>query len=172
MTFNICYVCTGNICRSPFAEVVTRSLLKQEDLCEIDVWSCGTRDLEQYPRDSIMITIAQEMGYEMRGESCFMSRESLNRADMIVAFTSKHRDEICKLLDQTHCDRVILFNEIAFGKSADVEDPCFQSWKIYREIATHIEEGCRNIVKKLKAKENNLYQCKLASDTNYLRTKD
>lgn len=148
---NICYVCTGNICRSPFAEVVTRSLLKQEDICGFDVWSCGTKDLEQYPRDSIMITVAQEMGYEMGGESCFMSQEKLEKADKIISFTSKHREKICEMIRPEHHSKVILFNEIAFGGSSDVQDPCFQSWKIYRDTAAHIEEGCRNIVSSLKS---------------------
>lgn len=148
---NICYVCTGNICRSPFAEAVTMSLLKQEDIYGIEVWSCGTKDLEQYPRDSIMITVAQEMGYEMCGESCFMSQEKLEKADKIIAFTSHHREMVFEIINPKHQRKVVLFNEIAFGESSDVQDPCFQSWKIYRDTAAHIEEGCRNIVSSLKS---------------------
>ena len=28
--YTICFVCTGNACRSPFAECVLKSMLKQE----------------------------------------------------------------------------------------------------------------------------------------------
>lgn len=61
-------------------------------------------------------------------------------------------DKYGKGLTAAHHSKVILFNEIVFGESSDVQDPCFQSWNIYRDTAAHIEEGGRNIVSKLKSK--------------------
>ena len=43
LTYRICFVCLGNICRSPMAEVVTRSLLDDAGLADrITVSSAGT----------------------------------------------------------------------------------------------------------------------------------
>ena len=42
--YTICFVCTGNACRSPFAECVLKSMLEQEEMDNIEVFSRGTLD--------------------------------------------------------------------------------------------------------------------------------
>lgn len=42
--YKICFVCTENACRSPFAECVTKVILNKEGLDNFDVYSCGTLD--------------------------------------------------------------------------------------------------------------------------------
>lgn len=42
--YTICFVCTGNACRSPFAECVLKSMLEQEGMDNIEVFSRGTLD--------------------------------------------------------------------------------------------------------------------------------
>ena len=43
-TYKVCFVCTGNACRSPFAECVTKALLDKEGMKEIETFSLGTLD--------------------------------------------------------------------------------------------------------------------------------
>ncbi len=38
----VCFVCTGNACRSPFAECVLRTMLEEEGMNNIEVFSRGT----------------------------------------------------------------------------------------------------------------------------------
>ena len=43
--YRVCFVCTGNICRSPMAEVVFRALVERAGLADrIEVDSAGTGD--------------------------------------------------------------------------------------------------------------------------------
>lgn len=58
-------ICTGNACRSPFAETVMRKLLKDFSIENIEVSSMGTLDWGENPRDTIMVDVAREMGYEI-----------------------------------------------------------------------------------------------------------
>ena len=45
MPVRICFVCLGNICRSPTAEAAMRRLLEEEQLSgEIEIDSAGTGD--------------------------------------------------------------------------------------------------------------------------------
>ena len=44
MSYKICFVCTGNACRSPFAECVTKKLLTDAGLNGIEVFSLGRLD--------------------------------------------------------------------------------------------------------------------------------
>lgn len=40
--YTVCFVCTGNACRSPFAECVLRTMLEEEEMNNIEVFSRGT----------------------------------------------------------------------------------------------------------------------------------
>ena len=41
MNYKICFVCTGNACRSPFAESVTKKRLADAGRSDIEVFSPG-----------------------------------------------------------------------------------------------------------------------------------
>lgn len=84
MNYKICFVCTGNACRSPFAECVTKKLLANAGIAGIDVFSLGTLDWGENPRDAAMVDMAREMGYELTGTTTAMTRERLNEADAIT----------------------------------------------------------------------------------------
>ena len=62
--YTICFVFTGNACRSPFAECVLKSMLEQEGMDNIEVFSRGTLDWGENPRDANMVRIARELGYD------------------------------------------------------------------------------------------------------------
>ena len=147
---NLTFVCTGNANRSALAEAILKKLLSQTNLTDVVVSSCGIRVTEGQKRDEIMCEIASEKGYEMGGYAIQMNEEILNSADIIIAMTAYHRNEITRLLTYSHWNRIFLFNDYCFGDISDVIDPYFQTEYIYRLCFDRIETGCIEIVKKLK----------------------
>lgn len=148
--YNICFVCTGNACRSPFAEVVLKALVAEEPDLKVDVWSCGTLDWGKNPRDAQMVAVAKSIGYTMDGETAYMTRDELIKADVIIVFSQEHRNKITRVLDYVLWDRIVLFDKLAFDKTTEVDDPHYQSVAFYERVAKHIEDGCKMIVAKLK----------------------
>lgn len=146
LNYKVCFVCTGNACRSPFAECVTRTLLEQEGMEGIEVSSCGTLDWGANPRDTDMVRMAKELGYELKGVTTPITREKLSEADCIVIFDEEHRNAISRVLDYENWDRIVMFNKVAFGTDGAVADPHYQSDAVYRSVAKHIEEGCRRMI--------------------------
>lgn len=144
--YQICFVCSGNACRSPFAECVMRALLSRAGLMDIEVSSAGTIEWGRNPRDPMMTRIAKEMGYELTGETTCVTRESLWEADSIVVFSRHHRDAVTRVLDYAHWNRIILFSQLAFGTDEEIEDPNYQTEAVYRRVASRIEDGCRRLV--------------------------
>ena len=120
MSRKICFVCTGNACRSPFAECVTKKLLTDAGMSDYDVWSMGTLHWGKNPRDAAMVEVAREMGYELSGITTVMTRERLMEADVVMVFEQRHRDAITRILDYSHWDRIVLFNQMAWGESSEV----------------------------------------------------
>lgn len=148
--YNVCFVCTGNASRSPFAECVTRELLRRNNIDGINVYSLGTYNWGSNPRSAAMVETARNMGYTLTGTTTFITREALLRADIIIVFQADHRTAITYELDYDHWDRIVMFDKIAFGTDTEVEDPHFQSAEIHNKVARHIEEGCKNLVESWK----------------------
>ena len=145
MNYKICFVCTGNACRSPFAECVTKKLLADAGMNGIEVFSLGTLDWGENPRDAAMVDVATELGYDLIGTTTVMTREKLMEADAVIVFDERHRDAITRVLDYSHWNRIVLFNKIALN-----EDPHYQTAAVYRRVAKHIENGCKRLVEQWK----------------------
>ena len=150
MNYKICFVCTGNACRSPFAECVTKKLLADARMSGIEVFSLGTLDWGENPRDAAMVDVAKELGYDLSGTTTAITRERLMAADEVIIFDERHRDAITRVLDYSHWNRIVLFNKIAFDEDSNVEDPHFQTEAVYRHVAQHIEIGCKRLIERWK----------------------
>ena len=66
MTYRICFVCTGNICRSPMAEAVMRGLLEAQGLDgQVEVDSAGTTSWHVgAPADRRALAALHAAGYD------------------------------------------------------------------------------------------------------------
>jgi len=95
MPFSILYVCTGNICRSPFAELLTRALLDaalghQED--QVSVASAGTCGMVGHAMDATAAAELRARGVDADGFRARALRRSLIQdADLVLTATLAHR---------------------------------------------------------------------------------
>jgi protein-tyrosine-phosphatase len=123
----VLFVCTGNICRSPFAEAVARA----EGL---DVESAG---LEAYagagPTDDA-IAVARERGYDLSSHHARpLTEEMLQRADVVVGMTAAHVSALG--------ERARLLGE------ADLDDPIGRGRDVYRRVYAQIEADVHKLVR-------------------------
>jgi len=82
---HVLFVCTGNICRSPTAERLTRAFADEHDLREVTASSAGTRAVVGYGMEP---TAAE--GFRARQ----LSPAIVDDADLILAMTTRHRDRV------------------------------------------------------------------------------
>ena len=127
---------------------MTKKLLAGAGIGDIEVFSLGTLDWGENSRDAAMVDVAKELGYELSGTTTAMTRERLMAADAVIVFDERHRDAITRVLDNSHWNRIVLFNKIAFGEDGNVEDPHYQTAAVYRRVAQHIEDGCKRLIEK------------------------
>lgn len=69
-------------------------MLEEEGMNNIEVFSRGTLDWGENPRDADMVRIASEFGYDLKGITTPITRENLQEADSIVVFDEGHRNAI------------------------------------------------------------------------------
>jgi protein-tyrosine phosphatase len=92
------YVCTGNLCRSPYAEIRTRALLGSR-ADGVEVSSAGTRAEVGAPVDEPTARVLAEKGLspdEHRARR--LVAEHVEGADWVLTMTSDHRSAVLELV--------------------------------------------------------------------------
>jgi protein-tyrosine phosphatase len=82
----ILFVCSGNICRSPFAEVLARDLR-----ADVEFASAGTIALNGNPASATGIAVAAELGVDLIGHrATHLTADVLARSDLVYAMEEEH----------------------------------------------------------------------------------
>ncbi len=130
MTYRVCFVCTGNICRSPMAEFVFRARVAEaglEDLVEVD--SAGTGGWhEGEGADPRTVTVLRENGYETEHTARQFDPSWFGRLDLVVALDAGHLRALRRLAPtERDAEKVRLLRSYdpAAGDDLDVPDPYY-----------------------------------------------
>lgn len=151
-TLHITFICTGNICRSPMAEKVFETYVREAGLVSsvrissagIDGWHEGE------PADSRTVAELDAHGYSSEHEATQVGADHL-AADLLVALDSSHATELHRL--GAPKDRVVLLR--AFDDAADSEsvaDPYYSTDDAFTEVREQIEAAVPGLVRWLENK--------------------
>jgi protein-tyrosine phosphatase len=123
----VLFVCTGNICRSPTAEVIFHTLLVRQRLTgRIQTDSAGTHDYQLgQPADPRAVRAAQRRGYRIGQRAARqIEREDFARFDWIIAMDRGHLRELDELRPATYAGRLaLLLDFVPELGLRDVPDP-------------------------------------------------
>ncbi|MCT2119653.1 low molecular weight protein-tyrosine-phosphatase [Dietzia cinnamea] len=124
-TVRVVFVCTGNICRSPMAEVMARHEFEQAGLGDrVRISSVGTGDWHVgHGMDPRAASELAAHGYDTAHVAAQLSDDD-HDADLLVALDSGHRDHLVRA--GVDPDRVRLLRAYEPGADgADVVDPYY-----------------------------------------------
>jgi protein-tyrosine phosphatase len=95
----ICFVCLGNICRSPTAEAVMKQLVREADLTgALHIESAGTGDWHVgEPRDRRSQATAAARGVPLSGRAQHFTAEDFDRFDYVVAMDGSNLENLLKM---------------------------------------------------------------------------
>jgi protein-tyrosine phosphatase len=90
VAFNVLFVCTGNVCRSPMAERLLIARLGES--AGVTVSSAGTRALAGYAMDAPSAAVLRELGGDPTGHVARqLGPDELASADLVLATDSANR---------------------------------------------------------------------------------
>ena len=164
--YRVMTVCTGNICRSPMAEVVLRDRFEAAGLGELVVVdSTGISDEEHgHPIDRRARTVLLAHGYPAgEGHRARQVRATeLPARDLVLAMTATHARSLRRLAaDPAIAGRVVMFRSfdpaapvVAPGEPEhvlDVDDPWYGGPEDFEDCLAQVEAAADGIVAHVRA---------------------
>ena len=145
--FRICFVCTGNICRSPMAEAIFRQLLARGGYARrVGVSSAATGDWHVgEPADPRTVTALSARGYDAtRHRARQFDPEWFSELDLIIAF-DRGQERTLREWAQSDQERakvqLLLTFEPDGSGTMDVPDPYYSDAALFDSVLGTIERA-------------------------------
>jgi protein-tyrosine phosphatase len=144
----VCFVCLGNICRSPTAEGVMKALLESAGLAArffVDSAGTGAYHVGE-PADRRSAAAARRRGVELTSLARLFSPADFDAFDYIVAMDSKNLAHLKRLArnPQDLAKLSLLRSFDAAAGASDVPDPYFED--NFDEVFTICQKGCEGLL--------------------------
>jgi protein-tyrosine phosphatase len=145
-TRSILFVCTGNICRSPTAAAVLKSLSLRAGI-ELRIESAGLGDWHVgSPPDERAQHHARNRGYDLSAQRARrVSLRDFDDFDLILAMDRGHLRVLQGMAPAQHRTKIRLF-----VAEADVPDPYYGGAAGFERVLDLVEEHCRSLLEELK----------------------
>lgn len=153
--FRVVFVCSGNICRSPMAEVVFRAVADAAGLgARILSTSAGTGDWHVGERaDHRTLEALARRGFDgSRHRARQFTSDDFPSNDLVVALDHSHERVLRGWArDESDADKIsLLMSFDPTAKTLDVPDPYYASPAMFDEVLGMIEGASRALFRQLE----------------------
>ena len=151
----VCFVCLGNICRSPTAEGIFRARVAAAGLeSHYDIDSAGTAAYhvgERADPRSRAYAVSRGVPLDSRGRK--FVRADFDRFDHVIAMDHSNRDALLRLApDDTARAKVSLMRDWdpAGPKNAEVPDPYYGDGDGFQRVFDICDAACRGFLEQTR----------------------
>ena len=134
------FVCTGNTCRSPMAELILKKKFKEKSITGIKVISAGLSATAGEKMSKNSNAVLRKLGinpYNFRSKQ--LTQKMLLTSDMVICMTQSHKDYL------KGYDNVFTMQEIT--GIGDIIDPYGGNLQTYKATQEQISLACEEIVR-------------------------
>ena len=154
----VCFVCLGNICRSPTAEGVMRALVEEAGLTgTIDIDSAGTSGYHVGDApDRRSAAAAARHGVTLAGRSRQFQRSDFQRFDYVVAMDQHNFQDLQSLTgSEQERQRLSLMRDHEPGSDGprDVPDPYYCGGDGFERVYQICLRSCQGLLQAIRAQK-------------------
>ncbi|MDR0396180.1 MAG: low molecular weight protein arginine phosphatase [Oscillospiraceae bacterium] len=149
--YSLLFVCSGNTCRSPMAEVLARKWLREhvpEHEARFRVASAGLAAWQGTPASSGAAKVVEQRGCSLAGHRARMFTPELARGARVIAMTRAHANLVKDAAPGARVTTLAAWAGLSGGE--DVRDPFMGSDSEYRaccdQIGRMVDLGLRRMI--------------------------
>jgi protein-tyrosine phosphatase len=153
----VLFVCLGNICRSPTAEGVMRSLVAEEGMeGSLVVDSAGTGSWHVgEPPDARARAAARAHGIELAGTARQVRAADFEEFDLLVAMDRANQRDLLGLAPDARARALVRllreFDEASVQQGEpDVPDPYYGGGEHFDEVLAIVQAGCAGLLREIR----------------------
>lgn len=148
--FSILFVCTGNTCRSPLAEVIMRRALDEAGVKNVAVCSAGTAAADGARPSKSARVAAKQMDLSLSGfRSRQLTRRRVLSADLILTMAMTQREEIARRWPEA-AEKTFVISEFSRSNRKAIEDPMGQPEEAYLRCASDLSDEAEKLVGRIR----------------------
>ncbi|WP_035602298.1 low molecular weight protein-tyrosine-phosphatase [Haloferula sp. BvORR071] len=151
--FRVLFVCMGNICRSPAAEIVCKKMLGESDLADsVEIDSAGTIGYHSgNGPDPRMAATLKARGYPIFGRARQIRRTDLDDFDLILVADEENLADVKRLDPEgsRHAKIRLLVEYCETHDAPRVPDPYYGGQRGFEEVADLVEDACGGLLRDL-----------------------
>lgn len=148
---NLLFICYGNICRSPMAEMIFKDLIRSNH--KNYMFTCKSRALSMeelgndiYPKAKEVLEL-NNVTIE-RHKATLVSIQDLHNANYIIVMEKKNKEDLLRLFPSLDENKIYLLLE-----NIDIEDPWYTD--NFSKVYDLINRGCNLWFNKLLRSDSN-----------------
>ena len=147
-TANILFICTGNICRSPFAHALFAKLVTQKRLRGIVADSAGLIALPGNSATYMAKRVAEEFEVDLSGHKAkSVSNALVAWSSLILVMEKSHEDTLLKDFPEAKGKTRLIRQFARFGsKRRGIVDPYGLKYDAYRFCFLDIEDAILGLI--------------------------
>lgn len=145
---NILFVCTGNICRSPFAQGLFTKSVSQKGSKDPTAESAGLLALPGNSATYMAQRVAAEYGVDLSEHKAkSVSKDLVARPDLILVMEKSHEDTLLANFPEATGKALLIRHFARFGsKSRGIADPYGLEYDAYRFCFLDIEDAVSGLI--------------------------
>ena len=147
---SVLFVCKGNICRSPLAEVYFQSLVQKRSV-GIRVCSAGLETTPGKPAHAKAKAVARQHGLVLDGHATTQTgAELIDQSDLIVVMEVMQKTRIHRLYPRSK-GKVVLLGRFDSAGPLEIADPYSGTDEDFHACFTQMSRCCDALAEKLRA---------------------
>ncbi|NVM22687.1 MAG: hypothetical protein HWN68_13020 [Desulfobacterales bacterium] len=152
---NILFVCTGNICRSPFAECLFTKVVAQKELEGITADSAGLLALAGNSATYMAQRVAAEYGVDLSEHTAkSVSEDLLARSDLVLVMEKSHNEALSASFPEAGGKILLLRHFARYGsRRRAIADPYGLEYDAYRFCFLDIQDAVSGLVEYLAGRK-------------------